>query len=89
LEIVGERPEKNHSLDRIDGKIGYTCGKCEQCKKMEWPMNLKWSTASEQSHNTKSNVWITIDGVRKLCSDWAKEMGRSYHYVRDNYKADD
>lgn len=40
LEDMGERPTKNHSLDRINTQEGY-------CKE-----NCRWATKQEQSYNT-------------------------------------
>lgn len=89
LKLIGSRPQKHFSIDRIDGRFWYSCGACEECLKMGYPMNVKWATPKEQAQNRKNNIWITIDGQRKTCADWAKSMGRSYHWVRDHYKPDE
>jgi len=36
---------------------------------------VKWATHGEQMRNTRQNHWIEIDGVRKLITDWATEVG--------------
>lgn len=89
LSLIGHRPEKHHSIDRINGAFWYSCGACEECIKMGYPMNVKWATPKEQANNRGNNVWITIDGVRKTCFDWSKHFGRSFHWVRNHYKPDE
>lgn len=41
LWIVGKRPSRNHTLDRIDNDRGYA------------PGNLRWSTRSQQERNKR------------------------------------
>ena len=43
LEDMGERPSKNHSIDRIDNNSNY-------CKE-----NCRWATQKEQKRNTRKN----------------------------------
>jgi len=47
-------------IDRIDNNGDY-------CKE-----NCKWVTSKENARNRRSNVWVTINGVRKLASEWNK-----------------
>lgn len=42
FEHVGERPSKDHSLDRIDNDMGYVAG------------NVRWATKSEQQWNRRN-----------------------------------
>lgn len=63
LADMGERPTIVHTLDRIDGNIGYTKENC------------RWATKTEQSRNLKSNVWITIENRTQVLFDWLKELG--------------
>lgn len=51
LADMGDRPSKKHSLDRIDGSLGYQ------------PGNVKWSTRKEQIDNRRNTRKVTIDGV--------------------------
>lgn len=85
LSIVGQRPERRYSIDRIDGKLGYHCGQCEQCLKMGWVLNIKWSTPKEQAMNRQNNIWITIGGVTKTCADWARQLNKSFNWVRRHH----
>ncbi|MDB4312190.1 hypothetical protein N9937_02045 [bacterium] len=56
---VGERPSKNHTIDRIDPAGDYC------------PDNCRWATKKEQALN--SSHCIVIEG--KSLSDWARELG--------------
>jgi hypothetical protein len=63
VAYVGERPSKQHSIDRIDNDKGYM------------PGNVRWATKEEQAKNTPRNVWIEINGVTKCLSDWSDIYG--------------
>lgn len=75
LEDVGVRPEGKESIDRVDNLLGYSCGKCDHCKKMGWQMNCKWADRIEQNRNKRSNRMLTCDGVTKPLQDWANGLG--------------
>ena len=62
LDAIGERPSTDHSVDRIDNDGHYEKG------------NVRWSTALEQSHNTRKNIALTIDGKTKLLVEWHQEL---------------
>ena len=51
------------SIDRIDNGKGYE------------PANCRWVPRSEQSRNRRTNILITIGGVTKLKTDWARGCG--------------
>lgn len=55
VALIGERPSKKLSLDRIDNKNGYTCGTCEECFKRGFVLNVRWATASQQNRNQNRN----------------------------------
>jgi hypothetical protein len=65
LAEVGPAPSLKHSIDRIDNDGHYA------------PGNVKWSTAAEQSRNTRRSRMITYDGVTQCLTDWAKQLGIS------------
>lgn len=49
------------TLDRIDNNGNYE------------PSNCRWVTKSEQTRNTRKNVYFTHKGVTKTISEWSKE----------------
>lgn len=49
------------TLDRIDGKGGYS------------PQNCRWATPLEQSHNLKTNRFITIGSETRCVTEWASK----------------
>lgn len=54
---------KGLDLDRINND-----GNC--C-----PENCRWATRQGDVNNRRVTILITVDGVTKSCSDWAKESG--------------
>lgn len=69
LALLGPRPV-NHELDRKDNDGDYT------------PDNVKWSTIKEQAQNRRSNVLVTIDGVTRCISEWARIAGVSHSTIK-------
>ncbi len=61
--VLGPRPSRKHSLDRKDNDRGYE------------PGNLKWSTNSEQTRNSRHARLITALGKTQHLEDWANELG--------------
>lgn len=57
---MGIRPTMAHTLDRVDGTLGYTKSNC------------RWATRQEQSENLKSNRNLTANGETRTMSAWAR-----------------
>jgi hypothetical protein len=74
LSDMGEKPE-GMTLDRIDGTKGYS------------PENCRWATPYQQSHNIKTNKYLTINGISKQISEWSEESGISKFVIAYRYKA--
>lgn len=73
-EDMGRRPSKGHSIDRVDGKLGYHCGRCEECRTKGWAPNCRWATREEQASNRSSSIRVERGG-RTLClAQWAREL---------------
>jgi hypothetical protein len=60
---VGEPPSNKHTLDRINNNGNY-------CKE-----NVRWADRHTQARNSRANIWVTIDGVKKCLYDWCAEYG--------------
>jgi hypothetical protein len=63
LAAIGPHPGKGWSLDRSNNDLGYV------------PGNLKWSTPTEQSENTRQNLIVTIDGITGPLSAICRKLG--------------
>ena len=63
--------QDNLTLDRINVDGNYE------------PSNCRWVTRAEQNKNTSRNHYITINGVTKTMSDWAREYGVSPDLIKD------
>jgi|SRR5580692_9707464 hypothetical protein len=62
-EDMGERPSRQHSLDRIDNNSDYEPGNC------------KWSTAKEQARNRRSSMILEAFGRKQTLAAWGEEFG--------------
>ena len=60
---MGDRPSKQHTLDRIDNDGPYS------------PDNCRWATWGVQYRNRRQTVSITYDGETKCRKDWCREYG--------------
>jgi hypothetical protein len=73
FEDMGVRPE-GMSLDRINGRRGYS------------PDNCRWATESEQQKNRKDNVYYTLRGKTLCVQDWGREVGIHPDTIRSRVK---
>lgn len=80
---IGPRPSPDHSVDRIDVRGGYWCGRveCSECAGAGRSPNCRWATRIEQARNTTRNRNLTINGVTKCLAEWAMEFGISAQVV--------
>lgn len=75
VKEVGRRPTPKHSLDRIKNNGHYEKG------------NVRWATNTTQQNNKADTTYLTVDGVTKPLTVWAKEKGLSVQTIhsRLNY----
>lgn len=65
-EHIGPRPSSGHSIDRIDPNRGYE------------PGNVRWASIEEQNNNKRSNVTVSLEGVRMTAAQVARKFHISY-----------
>lgn len=69
LNDMGERPDKL-TLDRINNNDGY------------YKDNCRWVTQQEQRRNSRTNRYITINGITKCLIEWCEDRDIGYNKVR-------
>jgi len=75
VDLMGNKPTPEHTLDRIDNDGHYSCGECEDCKKNGWPMNLRWATHKENCRNTSIVRTLTFRGETRCVNEWIEITG--------------
>jgi hypothetical protein len=68
--VLGPKPSKVHSIDRIDNNKGYQ------------PGNIRWATKVEQSNNRKCVRLYTYKGETNTIRYFADKYGANFNTVR-------
>lgn len=63
---VGDKPSKQHSLERINNELGY------------FKENCRWATQKEQNNNKRNNVLVTYELETLTLSQWADRLNLPY-----------
>ncbi len=61
FEDMGERPSKDHSIDRIENDGDYNKDNC------------RWGTEEMQVRNKSTNRWLEYNGEKMILEDWARK----------------
>ena len=67
---MGARPSMRHSLDRINVDGDYKASNC------------RWATTVQQANNTRSNRYLTYQGVTKTIAEWGRQLGINRHTIQ-------
>lgn len=62
LEDMGTKPSPTHSIERKDGRLGYSKDNCT------------WATPTEQASNIAHNRRLIHQGREQTLSQWAREF---------------
>lgn len=81
LADMGARPS-GLSLDRIDNNVGYTCGKCDDCRANGWPANCRWATRKVQQGNRRCTVRVRYRGEVRPLTEWCELLRLNTATVR-------
>lgn len=73
-EDMGEKPDPNYTIERIDRNGNYELGNC------------KWASNQEQQRNKSTNIYIEVNGQQIFLKDYAKIIGIPYPTLGERYR---
>jgi hypothetical protein len=90
---LGEQPSKEHSVDRVNPNLSYSCGKCDHCNENGWPMNIRWANQETQANNKCNSIVLFYNGERITASQAQRKYGIHRTVIRkrisDGWSAED
>jgi hypothetical protein len=72
---MGQKPSKEHSLDRINVNGPYSASNC------------RWATIAEQAQNKTTNKMFFVDGKRECLSKIASDRGLGYGMIKQRIQS--
>lgn len=75
VNLLGKRPSRLLSIDRINVNGHYSCGTCDECVKNSWVLNIRWATPKMQCRNKRNNRIADVGGDAKTVSEWSEVLG--------------
>jgi hypothetical protein len=78
LKVIGGKPSRKHSIERIDCDGDYE------------PGNVRWANNREQANNKTNSLEIVIEGKRKTVAEWCgggrtKHARLTYRRIRNGW----
>lgn len=86
-EDLGIQPTTEHSLDRINPALNYSCGGCEQCIENNWPMNIRWADKDTQANNKQNCVYLDVDGAKMSAAQLARKLNVNDTTIRERVRS--
>lgn len=75
MDVLGPRPSKKHSIDRINNNYGYQ------------PDNIRWATQTSQIRNRSNTVYVTLpDGSQIPAKAYYNDHKDSINVTYDTFR---
>lgn len=75
LVDMGRKPSLKHSIERVDGRLGYTLKNC------------KWATPKEQTRNRRNTKLYKFRGKYLTASEWGFEVGLKPYLINNRVRS--
>lgn len=86
LADMGEKPSPQHSIDRSDNNMHYSCGHCTECITNGWSANCRWSNQSAQCQNRRGSISVLYENVEMPLVEVSRATGIPYGTLYQRYR---